>query len=974
MKKRQHNILIPFLTLLLVVAGCKSSELPTDDPGPSEQDTRDEPVLAEEARERIETMLNAEELLQDLTLREKIGQLFTVPVNGRFLNEQDLRYQEWKHLLEEYSIGGIYVTGGDLYGIADLTNRLQALSELPLWVSLNLTTDSKHYAEGISPLVSPMGITATGNPANAFQAGAVTGREVRELGIHQVYAPLLDLHPDSVTAGYSPGLFGSRPNQVNRFGQAFIRGLESEGVMATAKFFPGQSGALFDSLLSIPSVSLEYEEMRVSNLIPFRRAIQEELSGILSSHHIYPEFSTPPYLPASLNQSILTGLLADSLGFNGIVVTGELDQSVITSSYSPGESARLALEAGADILLASPDEITAIYALEEAVRSGELDEERIDRSVRKILKMKLDQGLFQSRGTRLENLARQVQKPEHLAIADRIARESVTLLKNRGGIIPVRESQFPRILFLSLSEPGSTSKAETFTSQLGQYHSHIVHTSVTPGITEPERTEILRSAEQTDLILIGSFLGASEKTAGDHPELLALLRELTGQELPSLLITFGSPLLLAELPDADVHLAAWDASEHQLIQTVPALFGGAEIGGLAPLPIADLYVTGEGRRVPHSGLRPDRPESVGMSSDSLMMVDQIMQEAIQDSVFPGGVIAVVKDGVLVWHKGYGYHNYEKNREVVSSDVYDIASLTKVMSTTTAIMKLVEEGRIDLDDRVSDYISEYQEEEKNRVTIRHLLLHTSGLPAFRIYIDRIRAREDLLEAVKNEPLINPPGQEYVYSDLGFILLAEIVQQVSGERIDIFTAREIFEPMGMTSTHFNPASLGAWMLYRIPPTEIDQHYGRGMVHGFVNDERAYFMDGVAGHAGLFTSAYDIAKWSQMLLNRGYFAGYRFFNPETVDLFTGRQSPFNQRGYGFDRKNSDMSSAGRLTSFRTFGHLGFTGTSLWIDPDYQTTIILLTNRTFPDRNQGSGIRDVRPAISDAVVNSIIEPIDSP
>ena len=412
---------------------------------------------------------------------------------------------------------------------------------------------------------------------------------------------------------------------------------------------------------------------------------------------------------------------------------------------------------------------------------------------------------------------------------------------------------------------------------------------------------------------------------------------------------------------------AWSRAATQVRETVPAIFGASDIGGKFPGEVPGMYDIGDGIEMPQSTVRYDEPIAADMSIDSLIQVDKIMQTAINDSVFPGGVVGVLRNGSLVWQQAYGYHDYTKTKEVQANGVYDLASISKIMATTTSMMKLVDEGKVSLDDPISKYIPEFNDGKKKEITIRHFLLHTSGLPAFRIYVDELRTRDELVEAVRNEPLINEPGEEYVYSDLGFILLAEIIEEVSGKRIDQYVHDEFFEPMGMTSTTYNPENIGRFLTNRIPPTEIDTVYNRGLVHKRVHDERAYFMDGVSGHAGLFSSVQDMAKYFFMLLNDGIYGGHQYISPEIIDLFTSHQSPINRRGLGFDRKSEGFSTAGTLTSENSFGHTGFTGTSFWVDPDENIAIVILTNRTYPNRSYGSRISRIRAEIADAVMKSI-------
>ncbi|MEX0894986.1 MAG: glycoside hydrolase family 3 N-terminal domain-containing protein [Balneolaceae bacterium] len=979
-----------FPALILIFSGCKISETSalTDSRevyAREHQGETGEIPLAEPVQEELvenedqdktseitETVIEVDidSLLTQLTLKEKIGQLFSIPVTGTFRNEYDQRFLEWKRLITQYQIGGIIFMGGDIYDQAMMTNKLQALSRIPLWISQDMEYGAAMRIRGTTRFTPAMGIAASGKPQNAYLSGKITAREAKALGVHQIYAPVLDVNNNPENPVINVRSFSADPKQVARFGQAFIQGVESEGVIATAKHFPGHGDTSTDSHLSLPVINHHYSRLDSMELHPFRIAIENGIPSIMSAHIAFPNISSNPETPGTLDEDILFRILRDSLNFNGLVVTDGLEMSGITSKYSPGKAVVKALQAGADVMLISPDEMTAIHEVEQAVKRGVLSEERIDRSVRKILKLKEDHDLFESASVNIENLSLQIRTPEHEVISDRIARESVTILKNEQNILPIRDRDFPKILFISVADDESGSTGSSFARELRKYHTDVGFHVLDQRSSSEEKARIVRDARNADLLIIGSFVYVrSHQPIQLEPEQVSFLRRLAKLDSPSVMISFGNPYVLQDLPDTQVHLLAWSANPQQVRNSAPALFAGSEVSGTLPIEIPGMYRMGDGLKFPHTGIRFDQPESVGMKTDSLMIVDEIMQKAIEDSVFPGGVVTVVKDGVITWNKGYGYHDYSKTQRVLETDVFDLASVTKMMSTTTSIMKLVEEEKIRLTDRVAKYIPEFDTNKKRTITVEQLLLHTSGLPAFKIYVDKLKTREEILHAIRNEPLENPPGEKYVYSDLGFILLAEIVKEVTGEEIDEYIRRQFFYPMGMNSAHFNPSRLGRWMSRRIPPTEVDEIYGRGIVQGVVHDERAYFMNGVAGHAGLFASGRDIAIWAQMLLNGGMYAGQQYLDPETIHLFTGHRSPINHRGYGFDRKSEGLSSAGTLTSPFTFGHLGFTGTSVWVDPLSNTAIILLTNRTFPNRNAGQDIRLIRPVISDAVMKSIVK-----
>lgn len=916
---------------------------------------------------------DVEELLSQLSLEQKVGQLFSIRAHGKFSNIHDPDLIRIERQIADHHIGGVTFFTGDVYGQAVLHNRLQRAASIPLWISQDMESGAAMRIEGATRLTPAMGVAASGDPENAYWQGKVTASEARALKVNQIFAPVLDVNNNPLNPVIGTRSYSADPEIVAEYGIKFMEGVESEGILATGKHFPGHGDTDTDSHFSMPTLSHTYERLKTVELLPFERAIDEGLRSVMSAHIAFPSISGTPGLPATLDPAILQRILVDSLQFDGLVVTDGLEMRGITNHYSPAEAAIMALHAGADILLLSPDELSAIDGMIKAVESGRVSENRIDHSVRKLLTLKTEQNLFEDRFVEVESLKNRINTPENQAIADRIARESVTVLKNNIAGFPITKFNTNQVLLLAASDQENHPAGSVLAREVRKYHPTVVYKELHSNTTAKEMDEILWEAEHSDLVITGSFITTRAVDGGQFPEqMFEVLKQIENLSTPAMLLSFGSPYAVKDLPGFDAHILAWSSTEHQLRNTIPSIFGGSAISGNLPVEIPELYEIGWGIHYPRTTLRLDTPESAGMITDSLMKIDEIMQKAINDSVFPGGVVAVMRNGKLVWEEAYGYHDYTKTAPTSIRSVYDLASISKIMATTAAIMKLKGEGKISLDDPISKYIPEYQEGEKQKITIRHFLLHTSGLPAFRVYVDKLKSRPELIHAIKNEPLVNSPGEVYVYSDLGPILLGEIIFMVSGKPLDEYVREEIYLPMGMLDTTFNPEYVLPGASMRIPPTEIDKVYNRGLVHMKVHDERAFFLGGVAGHAGLFSTARDIAIFSDMLLQNGLYAGDRILQPEIIEQFTNRQSPINYRGYGFDRKDLDreddyQSHAGTLTGDRTYGHTGFTGTSLWIDPDEQVAIILLTNRTYPDRSYGRTIRFVRSDIADTVINSI-------
>lgn len=911
-------------------------------------------------------------LIVHTPLEEKIGQLFFVPALGEFMNRDGRNFKRLEEMVQKHHVGGIIFMQGDIYGQAIMTNKLQRMSKFPLWISQDMEFGAAMRVTGTTRFTPAMGVAATGNKRNAFMMGKITAIEAKALGVHQVYAPVLDVNNNPDNPVINVRSFSGDPQMVADFGTAFMQGVQSEGLVATAKHFPGHGDTDVDSHSDLPVVNYDYNRLDSLELIPFRAAIEGGISSIMSAHIAYPNINPNEFLPATLDSTILNHLLTDSLNFKGMVVTDGLEMRGITSAFSPGRAVVRALNAGADIMLISPDVYTAINEVKQAVQDGEITEERINKSFAKLMLWKQQYGLFETENqVDLENLDTKINTAFHNAEANRIARESVTILKNENEILPLRPAEHDKIMVISVADDRSGSTGTTFLRLLRDYHPDVTFHIYDKRTSEKDKQEMIEDAKDVDLVIISSFIylrfGQSIHLA---PDQLSFLQKVVKMDKPSLLVSFGNPYVLSDLKEADAHVLGWYNSYQQISGMVPALFGASKVTARLPIEIPGLYDLGEGMEMEHTTLRFGQPEEVGLNHNALFKIDDIINEAIRDSVFPGAVVGIVKDGVLAYNRGYGYQDYSKTEAVKETDVYDVASITKVMATTASVMKLIEEDKLNLNDRVSKFFPEFDTRDKRKITIRDILLHQSGLPPFRVYVDSLKTRGEIINAIKNEPLTYKPGSKYVYSDLGMILLAEIIHEVSGKPLDQYTRNEFYFPLNMYSTFFNPASNSRWLVSRIAPTEIDTVFGRGLVKARVHDERAYFMDGVAGHAGLFSSAIDMAKFSTMLLNDGTYAGKQFLEPETIRKFTTEQSKHSGRGLGFDRKIGDgFSTAGSLASNDTFGHLGFTGTSLWIDREKNMAVILLTNRTFPKRSYGKTISQIRAKVADAAFSAITQ-----
>lgn len=918
----------------------------------------------------IDIAERVEAVVESLDLRQKVSQLFFVRAFGEPWTESQASYKKLRKLIESDQVGGVIFFRGKAVDQVRLANHLQELAPIPLLMAQDMEFGAAMRVDEATRLIPAMGVAATGNPENAFVMGWITAVEARALGVHQVYAPVVDVNNNPANPVINVRSFSEHPAMVSQYATEFIKGVQSTGLLATAKHFPGHGDTENDSHFTLPVIRHDYARLDTVELPPFREAIHAGIASIMSAHISFPNLSDQPRVPGTLDPNVLGRLLVDSLHYGGLIVSDALEMRGVTSVFKPGEAAVAAIHAGVDLLILSPNEDEAIGAVVKAVQDGVISEERIDASLRKLMHWKFQLGLFEERNANIDYTASVVGSREHRILSDRIARESVTLLKNEDDILPLSSLKQKRILFLGVANDRSGITGKVLADELSKYHPGVTFMSLNPRTTAAQQQAILRAARASDVTVVATYytVVAGELTATPGPR-ERFLRQIQDLNKPSIVLALGNPYTMSTMPKAEAHMVAWSGHEQHVSSVAAALFGASKIGGRLPVTIPDLYPFGSGIDMAQQRIRFDEPESVEMILDSIAQIDAIMNQAITDKVFPGGVVAVVKDGVMVHHKAYGRHTYESDaRPYQKDDIFDMASLTKVMATTSAVMRLVDQGKLNLDDRVSEHIKEFDTPEKRMITIKQMLTHESGLPAFRVYVDKLKTRRAILEAVLNEPLTSRPGTEYVYSDLGFITLAQIVEKISRKPFDDYVQDEVFGPLGMLSTGFNPLKRDAALIERIPPTEIDTVYRKVTVKGEVHDERAWYMDGLAGHAGLFSTAEDIAVWSTMLLQGGQYGGYTVAKKATVDMFTARQSTLAKRGYGFDMKSdSGFSSAGTQMSTRTFGHTGFTGTSVWMDPERGLAVIVLTNRTWPYRGTSGPIGRVRAAVADAAVQSI-------
>ncbi len=914
------------------------------------------------------------EALSRLSLEERIGQLIYPRSNGVFLNESDPLFGTLLEAAREGRIGGVVFFRGDPFATAALANRLQEESRLPLLMASDYEWGASMRVEGASRFPRAMAMGAFASEADIELQAEVTAREARALGIHLLLNPVLDLNSNPRNAVIDTRSFGDSPERAARLGAAYIRRAQSVGVLTTAKHFPGHGGTDVDSHIDLPVVRHDRDRLEGESLVPFRAAIDAGVAAVMPGHLAVPALDGNDARPATLSPEILEGVLRGEMGFQGLIVSDALDMGGARESAWDGEVAVEALRAGIDLLLVPPDALATHRALLLAVRRGDLSEEQIDRSVRRVLEAKERLSLHRRRTVDLADLPRRLASPTSGARIGEMAGRAVTLLRNDGRLLPFRSEAPPSILLVEfLPELDREADPEVLFDELRRRAPRVRRISVTPSNAALLEADIESAPEDVTLVASyersRSYLGRGEIA---EPLSRALKRRIENGR-PLVYASLGSPYALAPPAPGASLVATYDFAPASQRALARALFGEIGFPGRLPVALSPEYPRDHGIFLEPRRMKLENaasPGDAGFSPDGLVRIQEVVAKGIENGIAPGAVLLVARRGKIVLERALGRMTYEKDAPQVTRDtLFDIASLTKVVVTTTLAMILYERGLLDLESPVSRYVPEFDGERKGEVLVKDLLAHSGGLLWWTDFFRKFEgkapeeAKRGYLSTIHEMPLDYPPRSKMVYSDLGILLLGEILERVTGKDLESLANEEVFGPLGMEdATYRPPVSLRS----RIAPTEVDSWRGR-LVHGEVHDENAFGLGGVAPHAGVFSTARDLGVFAQMMLNGGAYGGVRLLNPETIALFTRRANlvPGSSRALGWDTP-SEPSSAGKLFSPSSYGHTGFTGTSLWIDPERELFAILLTNRVHPTR-ENPKIGELRPAFHDAVIEAL-------
>ncbi len=911
-------------------------------------------LIAERSDRGIPESAWVDSVLATMTLRARIGQLI---IPWTLSSVSGAKKDALKRMVRDLGLGGVIISTGNVDDAARLTQELQDEVDVPLLISADFENGLGMRLDGATSFPSLMALGATGDPDLAYDMGRAVAAEARAVGVMQNYAPVCDVNNNAGNPIINVRSFGEDPALVARLAAAYARGMQDGGILATAKHFPGHGDTDVDSHIALPVMPGTAARLDSIELLPFRRLVDAGVLSVMTGHIAAPTIDPDSGMPASFSRRATDSLIRDCMGFRGLIVTDALNMSALSAQSRNRPPAAMALSAGADMLLMPADAKDAIDAIERDVHSGRIPEVTVDRAAQRVLTAKDWLGLAHPAALRLP--ADTMRAAAHLALARRIAERAVTLVRSTGRALPLRHGQ-QHIGCVQLVSGTGTPRTAALTAELRGHFPDLRTVEVGRSPSAKDIDHIMDTLGDCRHLIVAGFIKVAEWSGviGLSREQQALVERLRRRGARIILLSFGSPYLLQAVPQAVACINAYGDDDPSIRAAVAALTGELNPTGVLPITIPGLAERGT------SLSYPDENKRAMTEANRFAAVDSLVMAQIRQKSFPGAQLWVQQHGRLLHARTYGTMTYDPlSAPIMPTTMYDIASMSKVVVTTTATMMLVDEGRIDLDAPVVRYLPEFGVNGKERITIRHLLLHTSGLPAFLLFYRSCTTARQVIDSIMVTRLDAPPGARMVYSDLGMITLGRVIERITGSPLDVFARERIIEPLGMRNTMYAPPDS---LRSLCAPTELDAYWRHRLVQGTVHDETAALLDGVAGHAGVFSTAADLAVFAQMLLDGGRIRDRRLLAASTIAMFTKRQERGSSRALGWDMRSTSGSSAGQYFSMRSFGHTGFTGTSIWIDPDADMFVIFLTNRVHPTR-ENRKLLGFRAVLHDAIRRAI-------
>ena len=904
---------------------------------------------------------------KQMDFNERVGQLFMV---AAYSNKDSVHFNAIDKLIKNYKIGGLIFFQGGPVRQAKLTNRFQAASKLPLFIGIDAEWGLSMRLDSTYRFPWNMTLGAIKDKMLIQKVGQQMGLESKRVGVHFNFAPVLDINtnPKNPIIGFRS--FGEDKVNVTSSAIALMKGVQNQGVFSTGKHFPGHGDTETDSHYSLPVVNFSKERFENVELYPYKQMFNEGLVSVMVAHLNVPSLEPRQNYPSSISYNIVTNILQKDLGFDGLIFTDALNMKAASNYRKPGEIDLEAFLAGNDVLLFPEDVPTAVEKICVAYQDSLVSEERLAYSVKKILKFKYKAGLSHYQPVKTDNIYSDINPSQNDALQYQLFENAITVLKNKEEILPIKNLANNKIAYVKLGDDTNSP----FVTTLKKY------TEVTEvGDVNVDSLNVKLKAFNT--VIVGFHKSDRAWKKHDFNEVeLRWLQEISRNN-KVILDVFTKPYSLSAISNFDdIEALVVSYQNSDIAQQVSAelLFGAIEAKGKLPVSVNETYKVNDGLSTQKlNRLGFTAAENVGMDPKVLSKIDAIAQNAIDKKMTPGAQVLVARRGKVIYQKSFGYHTYDNLVKVQNSNVYDVASLTKILATLPNVMQAYDAHKVNLDTRLGSMLPIFENTDKKDIPFKDLLSHyarfeawipfykstldSNKMPMEQYYrktaeagfskqvADSLFIRDDyqdtIMRAIADSKLL--PKKEYKYSDFTFIILKEYLEKTTHKSLDILAYENFYKILGTSSTSYNP--LQKFPKNEIPPTEIDTYFRHQLIQGYVHDMAAAMEGGIGGHAGLFSNSIDIAKIMQMYLQKGNYGGHEFFSEKTFSDFNTCYfcAEGNRRALGFDKQQlpGTQGPTCNCVSSSSFGHTGFTGTYAWADPETEIVYIFLSNRTYPD-----------------------------
>lgn len=945
--------------------------------------------VAQTAAERwVDSVFNS------LSDDERIAQLMVIRAHSNLGPDH---VQKVTDMVKKFNVGGLCFFQGGPVRQANLTNMYQSMVKTPLMICIDAEWGLAMRLDSLLPFPFQLSAGAVTDPALIYQMGHAIGEQCKRLGVHVNYAPVVDVNnnPNNPVIGFRS--FGEDKNKVALFGTQIMKGMQDAGIMACAKHFPGHGDTETDSHFDLPIINKSRQQLDSLELVPFKEMFKNNVGSVMIAHLYIPSIDNTANRATSLSPNNVTNLLRNELGYQGLTFTDALEMKGIAKFFPGGEAAVQSLVAGNDMLCLPADVEETIKMVRKAIKKKKLKWDDIYVKTKRVLLNKYHLGLYQKQWVNTENLTADLNAKTN-DIRKKIFEKAITLLKNEDKLWPLKKEKDDKVVYVAIGVSTDNTVTQKMRSEYGA--DIFFFDNKQSGGRILSLVNLIKTRYNKIIVGVHNYSRRPANNFGLSVPAVQLLQELQKETNP-LICLFGNPYMAKNVCNARNILLAYE--DDAIAQEAVLNILSNQIGhyGKLPVTVCDNFKFGDG--VETVSLKSSffymDPEQLGFSSQKLMAIDSIAEDAIAQGATPGCVALVLKDGHIIYEKAFGHTTYERTEPITTDHIFDMASVTKICATNISIMKLYDEGKISLDGRLGDYLPWVRGSNKENLLIKDILLHQARLKAWiPFYKETIDAegkpfstlyasnndgntftvrvaenmymRKDWVDTMYKRMLESPleAPNKYIYSDNDFIFLGKIVEALSGMPLEDYAMKNFYEPMRLKATGFKPRE--RFPLERIVPTENEKTFRLQLLRGDVHDPGAAMFGGVAGHAGLFSTVEDIATIMQMLVNGGELYGTRYIKKETVDLFTAYQSPISRRGYGFDKPEKDNATRKEpypalSVSPKTFGHTGFTGIGAWGDPENNIVFVFFSNRVNPTGGDNTKLlkMNVRGVMQEAV-----------